>query len=57
MPDVVIDREAVKILGKQNPELYFSAMSACAKTGASLNDCMEDVLVAKDLKAAEAYMF
>lgn len=57
MPTHVIDREEVKALGKKTPELYFSAMSACAKAGTKLNDCMEDMLVAKDLKAAEAYMF
>lgn len=55
MPDVAIDSEKVLALSKKFPRLYMDAQIACAKAGENLNDCMEDVLLAKDTKVAEAY--
>ena len=55
MPDFVMDSEMVLSLAKKHPQLYMKAMIACARAAESLNDCMEDVMLAKDVKAAETY--
>ena len=55
MPIASITRESVLSVRRSNPKLYMDAQIACGHAGTNLNDCMEDVLIAKDIKMAEAY--
>lgn len=57
MPTASITRESVMSVRKSDPKFYMDAQIACAHAGSDLNDCMEDVLLAKDIKAAEVYKF
>lgn len=55
LPPIAITSEKVHAIKKEYPRLYFQAQLACAKVGPSLDDCMEDVMLAKDVKVAESF--
>lgn len=54
MPSKSVTRESLLSARRTNPNLYMNAQIACAKVN-DLEGCMEDVLLSKDTKAAEAY--
>ena len=57
MPTVSITSEIVHALKMEYPQLYMEAQVACRNAKNALNDCMADVMVAKDTSAAEAFVY